>query len=234
MARCSGCAGDRCSCVIREGANVTITGAGTLANPLVISSEAGGAGAVPAGAIVMYGAAAPPAGWLLCNGAAVNRVTYAALFAAIGTTYGAGDNSTTFNTPNLEQKFPLGAGGTYDRGETGGSFTHTLTLNHIPQHSHSMNHGHTASSGSAGGHAHPYQIGFSDFPTHNWTMTDGGGGNRRDFSVDTTQTTQSGGEHSHTVTVNTFTGSTGTAGQANPTPVDNTPPFLVVNFLVKT
>ena len=46
-----------------------------------------------------------PEGWLQCNGAAVSRTTYAALFAVIGTKYGSGDGSTTFNLPNLHHKF---------------------------------------------------------------------------------------------------------------------------------
>lgn len=56
---------------------------------------------VPAGAIMDFAMQTPPAGWLLCNGAVVSRTTYAALFAAIGTAWGAGDGSTTFNVPNF-------------------------------------------------------------------------------------------------------------------------------------
>lgn len=65
---------------------------------------------LPAGAVFAFAANAAPAGCLLCNGAAVSRTTYAALFAAIGTTYGAGDGSTTFNLPNLTDKFIQGSG----------------------------------------------------------------------------------------------------------------------------
>ena len=54
-----------------------------------------------AGVIQMYAGTTPPDGWLLCDGSAVSRTTYAALFAVIGTTYGAGDGSTTFNLPDL-------------------------------------------------------------------------------------------------------------------------------------
>ncbi|MCY1196395.1 Phage Tail Collar Domain protein [compost metagenome] len=62
--------------------------------------------AVPAGFVLPFAASAPPAGWLRANGAAVSRTTYAALFAAIGTTYGAGDGSTTFNLPDVRAEFP--------------------------------------------------------------------------------------------------------------------------------
>ena len=58
---------------------------------------------IPVGAIMAFHDV--PAGWLQCNGAAVSRTTYAALFAKIGTKYGSGNGSTTFNLPNLQHKF---------------------------------------------------------------------------------------------------------------------------------
>ena len=65
---------------------------------------------LPAGAVFAFAANSAPSGCLLCNGAAVSRTTYAALFSAIGTTYGKGDGSTTFNLPNLTDKFIQGSG----------------------------------------------------------------------------------------------------------------------------
>lgn len=65
---------------------------------------------LPAGAVFAFAANSKPEGCLFCNGAAVSRTTYAALFAAIGTTYGSGDGSTTFNLPNLKDKFIQGSG----------------------------------------------------------------------------------------------------------------------------
>ena len=62
------------------------------------------------GMIIMYAADSAPTGFLLCNGQAVSRTTYADLFAIVGTTYGAGDGSTTFNTPDLRSSFPVGFG----------------------------------------------------------------------------------------------------------------------------
>lgn len=62
------------------------------------------------GTVVAWAANSTPSGYLLCNGAAVSRTTYADLFAAIGTTYGTGDGSTTFNLPNLTDKFIQGSG----------------------------------------------------------------------------------------------------------------------------
>ena len=60
-----------------------------------------------AGIINAYAGSTAPDGYLMCDGSAVSRTNYAALFAAIGTTYGAGDGSTTFNVPNLSGRFPL-------------------------------------------------------------------------------------------------------------------------------
>jgi len=62
----------------------------------------------PTGAIIAMGTDTLPSGWLECNGAAVSRTTYADLFAAIGERWGEGDNSTTFNLPDLRGKFPRG------------------------------------------------------------------------------------------------------------------------------
>ena len=64
--------------------------------------------AVPAGAVMPYAGSSAPSGWLFAAGQAVSRTTYAALFAAIGTTYGSGDGSTTFNLPDLEGRAVFG------------------------------------------------------------------------------------------------------------------------------
>lgn len=87
----------------------------------------------PPGSICAYGAAAAPTGWILCNGAAVSRSTFATLFGVISTTYGVGDGSTTFNVPDLRQRFPLGlatAGTGSSLGGTGGAIDHTHTIAH--------------------------------------------------------------------------------------------------------
>jgi microcystin-dependent protein len=62
------------------------------------------------GFIQIYVGSTAPTGWLLCDGSAVSRATYAALFGLIGTTYGAGDGSTTFNVPDLRSSLPVGTG----------------------------------------------------------------------------------------------------------------------------
>lgn len=83
------------------------------------------------------GAIAPP-GWLPCDGAAVSRTTYAALFAAIGVTFGPGDGSTTFTLPDTRGRVLLGASATYPLGSTGGAATVTLTAaqSGLPAHTH--------------------------------------------------------------------------------------------------
>lgn len=63
---------------------------------------------LPSGILVPYAGSSAPSGWLLCDGSAVSRTTYAALFAAISTTYGVGDGSTTFNVPDLRGRIPAG------------------------------------------------------------------------------------------------------------------------------
>lgn len=64
----------------------------------------------PVGTISAYGGETAPSGWLLCQGQAVSRTTYAELFKAIGTSFGTGDGSTTFNLPDLRETVPVGSG----------------------------------------------------------------------------------------------------------------------------
>ncbi len=71
------------------------------------SQQAGGAASImPTGVILPYGASNAPNGWLLCDGSAISRTTFANLFAIVGTSFGTGDGSTTFNLPDLRGRFP--------------------------------------------------------------------------------------------------------------------------------
>jgi microcystin-dependent protein len=112
----------------------------------------------PSGEIKMWPTATAPSGFLLCTGAAVSRTIYAALFAVIGTTFGAGDGTTTFNLPDFDNRFPVGAGDLYTVAATGGSkdavavsHTHTAT---------DSGHTHTYSNQVVSG---PYLGGTSSF-----------------------------------------------------------------------
>ena len=97
----------------------------------------------PAGIVMPFAGSVAPQGYLLCDGSAVSRTDYADLFTAIGTTYGAGDGSTTFNVPDLSGRVVLGVSQSHALGTTGGEAAHTLTESELPAHSHVVPaHGH--------------------------------------------------------------------------------------------
>jgi microcystin-dependent protein len=153
---------------------VSSAGLDILSGELLIGGVAGFA--MPIGAILPYGGSSAPSGYLLCNGSAVSRTTYANLFAIISTTFGAGDGSTTFNLPDLRQRFPLGkaASGTGSTlGGTGGYIDHTHaygTLNTgLPSSTQTVQsgtgataghsaHDHDVNSGATGSNNPPYQV----------------------------------------------------------------------------
>lgn len=83
--------------------NAAGTGAPDFPNGLTIADAA--VAAVPTGVVATFAMNTAPTGWLKANGAAVSRTTYATLFSAIGTTFGVGDGSTTFNLPDLRGRF---------------------------------------------------------------------------------------------------------------------------------
>lgn len=104
------------------------------------------------------------AGWLLCDGSAVSRTTYHALYGVIGTTYGAGDGSTTFNVPDLRGRFPIGKSGSTSLGDTGGSDTFDLSHDHDAGTLLGPSHGHDA--GTLLGPSHTHAAGTLTVPNH--------------------------------------------------------------------
>lgn len=125
------------------------------------------AGGIPTGSIFPYAGASAPGGYLLANGAEVSRATYSDLFSVIGTTFGVGDGSTTFDLPDLTDRFPLGVG-TNARGDSGGELDPTVDLSHghtVDAHVHTIDHGHADTLSVASGGAHTHSI-----PSHSHTI----------------------------------------------------------------
>ena len=145
---------------------------------------------IPTATIVPWSSASVPSGFLECNGQAVSRTTYAALFAIISTTYGTGDGSSTFNVPNLSDNIPVGKSNNKALASTGGANTVTSTGNvggstanatlstaQLASHSHpggaggsvpvggfastAAQNASTGNAGSGDGHAHNMSANFS-------------------------------------------------------------------------
>jgi microcystin-dependent protein len=143
---------------------------------------------IPTGSVSMFGGATAPTGWLSCDGSAVSRTTYATLFGVIGVEYGAGDNTTTFNLPDLLGRVPVGYGagtGLTNRNDLGakfGSETQTLTEANLPSHDHTIgwqadgtnSHDHALNSGSVTRVAGPSDGGVSSTGTINTGLSGSG------------------------------------------------------------
>lgn len=169
---------------------------------------------IPAGVIMAWGASAAPANWLICDGSAVSRSTYASLFNAIGTTYGTGDGSTTFNLPDMRGRVPVGKNGaTFGTlGATGGAESVTLDISQMPSH----NHGGSTSTNGAHSHSLNGKVNISQNGYGQNSPINGNAGNFADG------TALSAGDHSHTIT------SQG-GGQAH----NNLQPYVVTNYIIK-
>jgi microcystin-dependent protein len=164
------------------------------------------------GAIKIYAGSSAPTGYLLCDGTAVSRTTYAALFAICSTTYGAGNGTTTFNLPDLRGRVPLGLDNM--GGVTAGRIT-----------SASLNGGNATTRGGTGGEETHANTGGENGP-HSHAPANGNA-----FAVLGFGSGQfnGGGTNQYTATGNTTTASSGSG-----TPHNNMQPWLALNYIIKT
>jgi microcystin-dependent protein len=158
---------------------------------------------VPTGSLIMWPSNTIPTDWKLCNGAAISRVTYGTLFSLLGTTFGAGDGSTTFNLPDYRNKMPYGADAVVV-GATGGSADSIV-----------VSHTHTATVTDTG-HSHAVNaVGFTG--SGGYTLAGGAG---------QPQVTSTSSATTGISVANSTTGTSGTNA--------NLPPYLGINFIIKT
>ena len=173
---------------------------------------------VNTGIVVPWGSASIPSGFLLCDGTAVSRSTYAALFAIISTTYGIGDGTTTFNVPDLRDRTICGvsSGNSKALAQTVGANTVTPTGNIAGSTGAT-----TLSSAQIPSHSHTIQVlvGGAMSPSGISTGTPPESG----LSASSTSNAGSGQSHDHALSAN-FSGSANSVLQ----------PTLVLNYIIKT
>lgn len=205
---------------------------------LVVIGRLSGGDATPVGSLAPFAGASAPTGWLLCDGASYLRTAYPALYAVIGTTYGAADG-THFNVPSLTNRVPVGSGGTYTRGGTGGAATVTLSEAQMPNHDHGMG---SASASSAGGHSHGGSTSTDGSHSHSesaaGTRSDILAGGGTTTGTSTSGTTGSAGSHGHSISTDSqgshshsITGVTDAAGSGSAH--ENMPPYVAMPYIIR-
>lgn len=194
----------------------------------------GGGGSTLPGMIEMYGGLSAPSGWLLCDGSAVSRTSYARLFSVIGTTFGDGDGSTTFNLPDLRDRFPVGIGTDYNLNSKGGS-------KYIQAHTHN----YTEPKASGGSHAHGAgdKLAFMRYNQeavssglNERSVASGASGNYKapvvnNASVDYSYATRTQYE---TPSITISGGGIGAVKDISTGNAGNLPPFIGINFIICT
>lgn len=177
----------------------------------------------------------PSPGWLLCDGSPVLRSGYPALFAAIGTAYGAGDGSTTFNLPDLRGRAAVGVDGAAGRlsvndalGQAGGAETHTHTHG-VPAHDHA----YAVRIREYFGMANPAgsDNGVFDYRTN----ADAGWSNIKTVgSVNQVNNGTTGVVNTAVNHSSAFTSQPQAAGTGTTSASSGMPPYQVVNYFIKT
>jgi microcystin-dependent protein len=207
---------------------------------------------MPTGSVIPFAGSSAPTNWLLCDGRStgISRTTYANLFAVIGTTYGAGDGSTTFNLPDLRGRVAAGAddmGGTdagrlsvaNTLGTATGAETVTIASANLPTHQHTINHDHAAFNATSGTQSANHTHNVTDSNVYLFTGNVGyaepGFYNGYYPSTTTRTTTTNSANHTHTTSVDVpnFTGSSGNGGFAN-TALNNMQPTIILNYIIRT
>lgn len=184
---------------------------------------------VPTGSLTAYAGATEPSGWLFCSGQAVSRTTYSALFAVLGTTYGSGDGSTTFNLPDLRNRFVAGKG----------AETWSDTLNEkagskdliVVSHFHSgPTHSHSFTTFNAGDHLHQIKVKNNAAAYGSGLL---GPSTTTSWVTGEYEPTENAGDHFHTGnTDNNTAADTGTTGSSGTNA--NLPPYITLNHIIKT
>jgi microcystin-dependent protein len=176
------------------------------------------------GAVQMYAGVAAPLNWLICDGAAVSRATFAARFGVIGTNFGVGDGTTTFNLPDLRARAPRGVSPAYPIGTNGGADSHAILAANVPPHTHAVDHNH-ASFNSAG-----TDPAVGSAVTASQTGSDTGTG----AVVINTGGLTAISTHVHVVDVPNFVGVSGNGAPALAgTALDTRDPYQALNFIIR-
>jgi microcystin-dependent protein len=169
---------------------------------------------IPTATIIPWSSASVPSGFLECNGAAVSRSTYSALFAIVGTTYGAGDGSSTFNVPDLQDNVPVGKSNNKALASTGGANTVTSTGSVGGSTANA-----TLTTGQLASHSHPSGASSSIKKIVQYPLFP----NVSTPPVGNTGSQGSGDGHSHNMSAN-FSGDATSVVQ----------PYLTVIYIIKT
>ena len=156
--------------------------------------------AVPTGLIAPMGMSSAPTGWLVCDGSAVSRSTYAGLFSIIGTTWGTGDGSSTFNVPDLRGAVLRGTGTAGVSSDYVGPNVGAYQDDQNAEHNHSASSSSSGSSNSTGSHQHN-AAGNTPFAGSHFANLGAFNG----FINTNHQKVASAGSHSHSISVSTST-----------------------------